>query len=406
MAPNYTGLNSLKVADLKAMIADKTYGAAGAANILRESIQRGDTKPEDFRLAHLFEAFVPNANELRLEFMSGGLSDGTIAKLREAGEVRNSEFQNITGQIVYSKTLQYYADEDFVFTKEVQEIPSPIQDVEKIAGVSRLGNDVGVVGEGENFPDAGPVEDFIHIPAGVKRGEKVTVSWEAVFNDRTGDLLKRCQEVGYFYGYDKEARIIDSIVDEGTGAKSILAGGHRYYWRNTSYATHQTSTPWDNVTASNALVDWTDVEGAELTLSRIVDPNTGLVTLIQPDVVAVTKQLEYTARYVLQATSLQVNAGGYATSGTVTRMELANFLPKYRILTSRLLETRMATDTDWYLGNFKQAFGYKVNRPMKVDPMPPNSLLEWTNEVVAGWKVSEVGAACVTDPRMVNESRA
>ncbi|HYE19428.1 MAG TPA: hypothetical protein VEA69_13340 [Tepidisphaeraceae bacterium] len=402
---SYTGLVGTSYRELSHMVSDKKLGREGTARVLTEALRRKDIKPADFRLRPLFEALVPQGKEFLLQYATGGFSENT-ARLLESGEVKSSQFSNITGQIVYSETLKYYEDEDFVFSKEVPETTSPFLDAEKVAGIGRIGDEVEVVGEAQPYPYVGPVEDYIHLPPAKKRGDIVALTWEAVFSDRTGDLLSRAGEVGHWLGLNKEKRIIDCMVDENGGAVSAMVGGHRYHWRGTSYATYQTSTPWDNVTTSNALVDWTDIENAELTLSRITDPNTGEPIMVQPDVVVVTKQLEYTARYILQATSLAVNAGGYATSGTPTRFEMPNFLPKYKILTSRLLETRMATDTDWYLGNLKRAIGYKVCRPLTVEQAPAGHPDEFNRDVVNQWKASEIGAAFTRDPRFLNESRA
>ena len=405
----YQGLASVSLREMKEYAK---LDPEGLVYTINEGLSRKDNRPEDFSIAHLAESLIPAFNELKQDYRSGqGFGSSALqlfqqsGHLLEAGPVKASQFLAISGQIVYSKVLEYYEAEEFTFTKEIPEWPSPFQNTtEKVAGISKLGNDIGVVAEGDEYPTAGPVEDYIELPAASKRGERVQLTWEAVFNDRTGDLLKRSADVGYVHGYAKETRAIDSIVDENTGAKSILTGGHRYHWRGTSYATYQATSPWDNVTATNALVDWTNIQNAELTLSRIVDPNTGLTILIQPDTVMVTKQLEYTARYVIQATSLAVNAGGYNASTTVTRHELANFLPKYRILTSRLLETRMATDTSWLLGNLKKLVANKMCRPMKVDSAPDTHPDNFDREIINQWKVSEVSNFVVVDPRMMTES--
>lgn len=405
MPPTYRGLVATNYRELSHMVKDPKYGVAGTAFVLTEALKRKELKPEEVRIRHLFEALVPSGTEVLQEFATGGFSTGT-SDLLEAGVVRSSQFSNITGQLVYAKTLQYFESEEFVFTKEVPDVPSTTIGMEKIAGIGGIGDEAEVVGEGKPYPYVGPVEDYIEIPAAQKRGDIVALTWEAVFADRTGDLLKQAQKLGEFMGVNKEKRIIDCIVDEGTGAVSAVRGGHRYHWRGSSYATYDTGTTWDNVTTSNALVDWTDIEGAELTLSRLTDQNTGEPMMVVPDVVVVTKQLEYTARYVITATSMAVNAGGYATSGTPTRYELPNMVPKYRILTSRLLETRMATDTDWYLGNLKAAFGYKTIRPLKVDQAPPNHPDEFERDIVNQWKVSEFGTPYTEQPRAINESRA
>ena len=405
VAPAYRGLVGTGYRELSHMVKDKAYGPAGTASVLMEALKRKDIKPREFNVRPLFEALVPNGWDLMQQYATGGFSS-TVANLLESGVVRSSQFSQITGQIVYSETLQYYEDEEFVFTKEVPDMPSQFLDLEKIAGIGRIGDAAETVGEGEPYPFAGPVEDYIHLPPAVKRGDICALSWEALFSDRTGDLLARAGELGHWLGLNKEKRIIDCIVDEGTGAVSALVNGHRYHWRSTSYATYQTTTPYDNVTTGNALVDWTDIENAELTLSRITDPNTGEPIMVTPDTIIVTKQLEYTARYVIQSTSMAVNAGGYATSGTPTRYEMSNLVPKYKILTSRLLETRMATDTDWYLGNLSKAFGYKTCRPMATEQAPADHPDNFTRDIVNQWKVSEVGTPFTRDPRYINESRA
>jgi len=402
----YQGFVSLNYRELSRLANDRRYGREKLTADLTESLEKGDIKPDDFRIRPLFEALVPDGREMLQEWATGGFASQT-ARLLEAGAVVSSQFSNITGQIVYQKTLDGYQSEEFVFSKEVDEFQSNVIGMEKIAGIGGIGDEAEVVFESQPYPLVGPVEDYIEVPEARKRGHICPLTWEAVFSDKTAQLLKRAGEVGHFLGLNKEKRIIDCIVDEGGGAISAALGGHRYFWRGASYATYQTSTPWDNVTTSNALVDWTDLEAAELTLSRVRDPNTGEPITIQPDVVVVTKQLDYTARYILNSTLVAVHAGGYPTSGNPNEHRAAPFYEtKYRIVTSRLLETRMATDTDWYLANLRKAFGYKVIRELQTVQAPANHPDEFSRDVVNQWRSSEFGAAYTQDPRLINESRA
>lgn len=399
------GLVGTSYRELSHMVKDRKYGPKGTAQVLIEGLRRKDLKPEDIRIRPLFEAIIPGGREMMEQYHTGGFSS-ELGELLEAGTVKSSQFSNITGQIVYAKTLQYYESEENVFTKEIPDVPSQVIGMEKVAGIGAIGDEAEIIGEAQAYPYSGPVEDYIEMPGAQKRGNICALTWEAVFSDRTGDLLKQAAKLGEFLGVNKEKRIIDCIVDEGAGAISAARGGHRYHWRGTTYATFQTTTPWNNVTTGNALVDWTDIENAELTLSRITDPNTGEPIMLAPDVIIVTKQLEYTARYVVTSTSMAVNAGGYATSGTPTRYELPNMVPKYRILTSRLLETRMATDTDWYLANLKKGFGYKTIFPLKTEQAPANHPDAFNRDIVNQWKCSEFGTPFVEDPRQIGESRA
>lgn len=404
MAKNQ-GFVSLDYRNLSKLAKDSRYGPKMLAAHLTEGLREKKIRPDDFHIRALFEAIVPEGREMLMEYGTGGFGSET-RELLEAGAVVSSQFSNITGQIVYQKVLEGYQNEEFVFTPLVDEFTSNVIGMEKVAGIGGIGDESEIVFESQPYPLVGPVEDYIEIPEARKRGHICPLTWEAVFADRTGQLLKQAGDVGYWVGYAKERRVIDSIVDENGGAVSAALGGHRYFWRGTSYATYQTATPYDNVTTANALVDWTDIEGAELTLSRITDPNTGTPILIQPTHIIVTKQLEYTARYIVQSTSMNIHTGGYATSGTLSEYRGGTLIPKYQIATSRLLETRMATDTDWYLCNPKKAWGYKVIRPLKVDQAPANHPDEFSRDIVNQWKASEFGAAFTLDPRLSNESRA
>lgn len=393
---DYRGLRQLR----------EKQGDGAALAFVRNLLESREAKADDFRIGPLFFALYPHGRELAEEHRTGGFSDATERHLLEAGPVRSSEFSRITGQIVYSKTLEYFENEEFAFTKEVDTMPSPFIGMEKIAGIGKVGDDSEVIDEGAPVPGTGPVEDYIEAPFALKRGQKVALTWEAVFTDRTGDLLRQAQDVGYGLGLNKEKRIIDAIVDENAGAKSAALGGHRYHWFGTSYATHQTSTPWVNVQTSNALVDWTDIESAELVHSRIRDQHTGEPVNIVLDSIVVTYQLRYTAMHILQATQHRVAAGGFPTNATATQMYVSNFLPKYKIVTSKLLETRMTTDTDWYLANLKRLVKYKEIRPLKVEQAPANHPDEFDREIVNQWKCTEFGNPFVEEPRAVIESRA
>src|SRR5262245_47976991 len=172
-------------------------GAGAATEFVRELFESKQVKADSFRLAPLFFAVCPEAEQLRAEFQSGGFSDNTKRRLKESDGVMSGEFSNINGQIVYSKMMEFFQHEDFVFTKEVDTMTSSFLDNEKIAGIGRIGDDVEVVGERQLFPETGPSQAYIHAPPGVKRGQKCSLSWEAVFADRTGQLLREAGEVGY-----------------------------------------------------------------------------------------------------------------------------------------------------------------------------------------------------------------
>lgn len=371
---------------------------------LWESFAEGlETKQIDLNrvsIRSLFENFIPGGREI-VDSWNPRHGGGGISLTEAAGAVDSALFSNITGQIVYTRIMQAFAAEEYVFSKIVPSIPTQFNG-EKIAGITRIGDEAQVVPEGRPYPLAGVSEDYIQTPQTVKRGMIDALTREAVFFDRTGVLLQRCGEVGEFLGLNKEKRLIDAVLDQNTIT-------HRYNWKGTSYATFQASTPWVNVIASgNPLTDWTSVDQAEQTLAAIRDPWTGEPIMIQPKDLVVTRSKLYTARRIVTATEIEVVTPGYATSGSPTRTATPNPIQGYRIISSQLLGARMAlaaeATSDWIIGDVARAVNYMENFPLSVVQAPANSEAEFQRDIVMQWKASERGAAAVVEPRVLVRS--
>ena len=373
---------------------------------LEEHLAKGDLKPEDFSLRDLAEELIPDGREVVASW--GPKRGGGFTALQEdAQAVTTGHFANITGQVMYSKIMDAYANEEFVFTAVIPTQPTQLSG-EKIPGISQLGDNAQVVGEAQNYPRAGVIEDWIETPSTTKRGEIVEVTKEAVFFDRTNVLLARCGAVGNALGINKEKRAIDCIVDENTTA-------HRYRWRGqAAMATYNDNTgshTFDNLAASNGLVDWTDIDGAELLFAAMTDPNTGEPIMVMADTIIACPELDASVFRVLNATMIALSVGGFATSGNLSRTDAANpvgasrpFTARYRPLTSRLLPTRMATDTSWFLGSPSRAFAYMENWPITVVQQGAGSEDEFNRDIVFKVKASERGAYATVEPRLMVKS--
>ena len=379
---------------------------------LTEAIADKHLKADDFSLKALAENLIVNGqgdvvgSDVLKECFDPQGPKKPMALLEAAGAVSTTSFSNLTGQIIYSKLLDAYMGEEFVFSRMIPTIQTSL-DGEKIAGVSQIGDQAAIVGENQSYPLAGVGEDYIETPHTIKRGMIVPVSREAVFFDRTGLVLRRAGEVGEFLGLNKEKRIIDCIIDQNTTAG-------RYKWRGTSYATYATSGGHGavNKKTSNELFDWTDIDAAEQLFANITDPNTGEPIMVMADTVIVCPQKFNAATMALRAQNVSLQAGGFATSGNLYRTDSANpigsgpFSNTYKIATSRLLPTRLAADNDWFLGNPAKAFAYMENWPVTVTQAPSNSEMEFNNDIMYRFKASERGAAATIDPRYMVWSAA
>lgn len=358
-------------------------------------------RAEELSIRDLFEALVPNGAELARTFdpRFSATQHATRAWMEAAGAVTSGDFSSITGQIVYNALMEPLTPEDFPFQNLIPTQSTQFSG-EKIAGIAMLGDVSEVVEENSNYPLVGTSEDYIETPVTTKRGLIVPVTKEAIFFDRTGRLLQECGKVGESLGISKEKRAIDCVIDENRTA-------HRYKWKGQSYQTYQTTSPWDNVTASNALVDWTDIDNAEQTLNGITDPNTGEPAMVEATHLICTKSLEATAYRVINATEIVVHTGGYATSGNLTETRAPNqWRAKYTVLSTRLLAARLATDTTWFLGAPAKYAKYMQNWPITVTQAPAGNSDDFNRDIVTKYKASERGEYVVVEPRVMTDCTA
>lgn len=403
------GNRAISHADLRQQV--DLLGPAAACEKLSGLLESKQVTPHDFSVAELAEAFMGHEWVANLRPKSGRYY--APAELREAdgSAIQYSHFSAITGQIFFSEVRQAFEIPDFVFSKVVPTKPTKIQDLEKIPMISHIGDEFFVVGENGLYPNFGVSQDWIEVAAKQKRGGIVPVTKEAILGDLTGSLLNQCRKLGEWLGLNKEKRIIDCIIDENGGAVSAALGGHRYHWKGTTYATYQTSTPWDNVTASAGLVDWTDLSEAWQTLVSITDPYTGEPFPQSPKHLVVTPQNLPIAWRILNATNVQTHSGGYAQSGNLQDYHAPSPLSAFiggtlTLLSSPHLAARAATDTDWWLGDLSRAFAYFENWSVQTEEAPSNSEAAFHRDVVFQYKASEKGTAATLEPRVVTECRA
>lgn len=362
------------------------------------SLEDGSMKPEDVSIKQLFEGSIPDGRELVETFdpRKGGSSNRTLVEA--AGAIASSDFSSISGQIVYTRLIEKLQAEENVFTQMIPTQSTPY-DGERIAGIDGLGDSAEIVPEGENYPLISVGEDWIDTPSTTKRGFIVPITKEAIFFDRTGRLLQEAGKVGESLAINKEKRAIDCVIDENTTA-------HRYKWRGTTYATYQTTSPWDNITASNGLLDWTDIDAANQTLNGITDPSTGEPVVVEADTLICCKQLEMIAQRIINATTIRVATPGWATSSNPNETELSNPMSgAYNLVSTRLLAARQATDTTWYYGNPKKAFVYMENWPIAVITEEGGYEM-FHRDIVTQYRCSERGQYATLEPRMMTENTA
>lgn len=354
---------------------------------LREALQQGELKPQDFSIARLFEEFVEDGYSLRRQF-NPAYNDGM--SLLEAGSpVTTSAFSNITGQIFFSTVMAAFDDPVLIWQDLFTTQPTSF-DGEKIPGISGIGDEAETIGEAKPYPYAGVSEQYVETPPTIKRGFIVGVTKEAVFFDQTGLLLDRVSRVAQSMAINKEKRCLD-----------VALGLSDIYSRNGNtgiavYGDNSGTHDWDNLAATTALTDWTDIDAAELLFDALTDPDTGEPINVVPDTIIVPSAKKHTARQIVNATAMHVE-----TASAVHRTSYAPQMSQYKILTNQYVKARTNSATTWFIGQPKKAFKYMENWGPTVQISNENSEASFTHDVVTRYKISERGAAAVVEPRFM-----
>lgn len=369
--------------------------------ITKAAFKKNAKECKDFSIQELFvECF--GWNEL---IRCRSARDLDFTELREAaGAVSTAAFQNISGQIVYGMTLDAYESPEFVVTKTIPVRQSNISGYEKIAGINRIGDENQEVKEGDDYPLAGVSEDWILFDEPKKKGMRIPLTKEAIFYDKTGLLVQRCQEVGNWFGANLEKSAVDCVIDENVTS-------HRYNWRGTVIATYgdnSGSHDWDNLAATNGLVDWTDIQAAYQLMRLILDPFTGEPTMIVPTHLYVPTGLEWVARQILTAATIMRTTPGFATTGDPTKTEATNPVLSLglTLVTTPYMEFRQGTDTSWYMANPNKAWVRNEHWPMDVQQAPANSEDEFKRDIAMQFKVSGKMKFETPQPRAAVKSTA
>jgi hypothetical protein len=379
----------------KAIQLHEQRGAHQAGADLAELFKAKEIRPRDIDLGRLFVECFGWQNYVACRARETLVHNVMEQALTEdAGAVSTAAFLNISGQFVYTTVMDAYENEESVFTALIPEAPASTLDGEKIPGITQIGDEIAFRNEGDPYALAGVGEDWVFTPPVRDRGVEIAATWEAFFNDKTGQLADRCGDVGKWGKIHREKAAIDCFVDENVTT-------HRYNWRGTVIASYGENTgthTWDNLAATNgALVDWVDLDAIEQVFNAMEDPYTAEPILFDPKYLVVTKSNEQIARRILSATEIR---SGDITSGAGTQMLTNNlYSNKYQLVTSRLLASRMTTDTDYFLADIGKYAKCMIAEKAQVVQAPANSYEEFHRRIVQQWRFNERFAYVVVQPR-------
>jgi hypothetical protein len=353
---------------------------------LGEAIENGQLRVRDLSIRELAEATIGEGVVRAMERRKGG----GLTLLEAASAVDTSAFSNITGQIIYSETKREYELADTATEALCTTVPTTILDGEKIPGVSGIGDEAEVVDEGQPFPTVGVSEEYIQTPPLKKRGFICPVTREIIIADKTGLVVKRCGDGARWMGLNKFKRVMDQVI-----------GATNNYKRNgTALNTYLMSGAYINQQA-NPLVDWTDIENAELLFDAMTDPNTGepigAFLMGRPMTLVVPTALHRTARRIVNANEIRYGDGASGTTATYGQNPLNG--TQIAILTSPYVKARTGSGSKWFFGSPKDAVVYMEAWGVETQQAPANSTADFERDIRLQFKVSEMGVPATVEPR-------
>lgn len=321
--------------------------------------------------------------------------------LREAGgdAMTSANFQNLMAQFVYGDTLRTFDNPIYIGDELVTPVPADTDLPTMLPGVTMIGDQAQPVGEGEEYPVVGFGDQYIQLPRIDKSGFILAVTEELLKNDRTDMVLE-------MLGRSEEAMAI-SVEKERL---SVVLGITNTYRRNggpaqNTYGDTHTEGTFDNLLASTALVDFTDIEASDLGFSAVTDPDTGEpIVLSGPRRELVPEALWVRAWRIKNAELMQT--GNLA--GGEPMMQTGNPLKAMRSgfgqpLTSPYVASLVGNSTTWFRGDFKGAFGERVYWPTQVLVEDRNSGVGFSRDIVSRTKVRRKTVTFVREPRKVQK---
>lgn len=373
---------------------------------LKESFARKEISPGDFSLRDLATSLIEDGHEYWANIARRG-----EVLMEDAAYVDTSAFSNITGQLVFSAIQEGMQLDELIGDKLCTVLPSAFQNDEKIPGIAATADEFAdELDEGIPYPLAGMSEEYIKIPRAQKRGIILGITREMVIADRTGLLIERGRSIGAGLAIRREKMILD-----------VFIGGVNPYERKgiarNTYANVAGVSYFDNI-VTDALVDHTDVQAAQILFSQMRDPNTGEPLGQRPTTFVCCPDLMWTARPVFRDTSVELidraAAAGQIGSRGVNRIPWNLELLENEWLTMRLLHhngnggltttTRDLAVAHWFIGRPRDAFVWKEIWPLTVTEAPNNSEAEFTADIWVRFKVSMKGVAGVREPRYMIRS--
>lgn len=382
-------------AQVNKLLEDVRRHPAKTGDVLREAVKAGQLTYRDLDYTSLF--YETHGGYAAVQ--AWGQSEGMSYKhLKEAsGAVSTAAFTNLTTPFVEQALTNAYEIPDAPFSAMIPSTPTKRR-YEVRRGITNIGDEAMAVEEGKDYPEVGMSPDWVQTPEVKKKGFVLSLTKEAILFDETGQLLEQATKGAEWFRLHWEKLAIRCVIDQGETADAK----YRYNWQGTAYSTY-VDTPWDNLLASNALVDGTDIDAAVQQLLDITDPATGEPANLKAPHLVIPPGLYRAAINALQGVVTQA-VGGYPTTGTPIRTEIPNPTAQIWgdmmvIKGGQLLKNALGNSSTWFIGDITKAFTFMEAVPFSAKQQGEESDSAFRADIVQRFKVSRMGTYATMNPR-------
>lgn len=300
--------------------------------------------------------------------------------------INSTMFPKATGNLILNKVIEGYNMPGFIGNQLVENMPSNLKS-ETIVGFTDL-QGVKEVGEGEEYEESSIGEKFVTTDS-MKKGRVISLTDETIRFDKTGQILRRAQQLGEKAGIDKELRILKAVTGVDTQVYKPNGTATTLY----AHATHK------NLNDQNALTDWTNIDNAiQYHAANVRDDRQGETAdpiLWMPNTILCGPDLVTTARRIVGATEIR------AVSNTSNTTISSNPFSDYKVLSSTLWSALGLTTGDWYIGDFMRQFVWHEVYPIQTFAQGATSESAFDRDIVARFKVRYYGGPAAIDHRYV-----
>jgi len=377
--------------------AGKDQNKAGkmVALKLESLLKEKKIAPEDLKFTQLAEDLIPGYHDLK----TADAKDLAFA-------VSSSQFPTISKVAINSAIMDSYQLHQEGVDVLVEDLDATRTNEEYIAGFTDP-EGPELRPETQSYMETNFAERDVTIKM-ADFGRTISVSREAIFNDRTNQLLANARSFGEKGGQHRAKMIIQTLeVNPRTAFKEVTGASNAFIYKGSAVQTANFYNATGhvaidgraniNLATTNALVDYTDVDAA---LDLFVDMKTpaGDEMAVIPKVVVVHEKAMSVAWQIFNSDTYWKVGGGDTTVGVQTYHGVnpagpRGFRPRFNVIGTRY----MGVATSWYIGDPGKSMKWLwVWRPSTAS-LAASAEKVFYNNIVVSYKFSYHGGVGHTD---------